>query len=271
MSNVTENMTAVGEVRLIHGSSAAMSDLIDDSVDLIVTSPPYYSPITEQKLDRGISEKDDLDELNQEIQIFAWSLTGAFEEAQRVLRSGGCLVLQTRDVRLRHILSPVESIHRQIIEATGLRLYTKHFWMPLHQTLSRRRLSSGLVKRYGPIGNDAEVFLVFIKPGGVMRHTFSSADAELLLTSLKRSSSSRSKLHHRYPSPANVIKSLIRCYSRPSDLVLDLFTGGGTTLIAARELGRHAIGYEIDFEALDLARRVIKDSSSFHEGKDPVL
>jgi DNA modification methylase len=55
----------------------------------------------------------------------------------------------------------------------------------------------------------------------------------------------------------SVVKALIRCYSRPDDLVLDLFTGGGTTLSAARDLGRRALGYEIDPEALAIARRVL--------------
>ena len=52
------------DVRLIHGTSAQMSELQEQSVDLIVTSPPYYSQLTEQTLDHGVSDQADLDELN---------------------------------------------------------------------------------------------------------------------------------------------------------------------------------------------------------------
>ena len=257
MRNATASLVEDAVVRLIHGTSAHMAELQDGTVDLIVTSPPYYSPATEQKLDRGVNKQANLDELDQEIQAFAWSLRGAFEESQRVLRAGGCLVVQTRDVRVRQVLSPVESIHRQLIEATGLRLYTKHLWSPLHQTLTRRRLHAALGKRYGPLGQDAEVFLVFIKLGEGKVRVSDPEDEILLRKALEPSSSVNSKTHHRYQAPMSVVKALIRCYSRPDDLVLDLFTGGGTTLSAARDLGRRALGYEIDPEALAIARRVL--------------
>ena len=257
MRNLATEQTAVAEVTLIHGTSANMTELQDGSVDLILTGPPYYSPVTEQKLDRGVNEQANLDELNQEIQAFAWSLRGSFEEAKRVLRAGGCLIVQTRDVRVRQVLSPVESIHRQLIEATGLRLYTKHFWLPLHQTLTRRRLKAALVKRYGPLSRDAEVFLIFLKPGAVKERVFDPAEEEHLRKALEPVSSVGANTHHRYQAPLNVVKALIACYSQPGDLVVDLFAGGATTLSAARDLGRRAFGYEIDPEALALARRVL--------------
>ena len=166
-------------------------------------------------------------------------------------------MVQTRDVRVRQVLSPVESIHRQLIEATGLRLYTKHFWLPLHQTLTRRRLKAALVKRYGPLNQDAEVFLVFLKPGTVKERVFDPAEEEHLRKALEPLSSVGANTHHRYQAPLNVVKALIACYSQPGDLVVDLFAGGATTLSAARDLGRRAFGYEIDPEALALARSVL--------------
>ncbi len=249
------------DVSLIHGTSAQMSELQEQSVDLIVTSPPYYSQPTEQMLDQGVSEKADLDALNQDIQAFAWTLRGTFEESQRVLRAGGCMVVQTRDVRIRQILSPVESIHRQLIEATGLRLYTKHFWLPLHQTLTRRRLSTALSKRFGPLNQDPEVFLVFIKPGPIRECMLTEADIALLNKALEPSTGGRTTTHHRYQAPAAVVKALIHCYSQPNDLVLDPFVGGATTLVAALAAGRRAVGYEIDPAALAIARSKLAEAS----------
>ena len=248
------------DVRLIHGTSAQMSELQEQSVDLIVTSPPYYSQLTEQTLDHGVSDQADLDELNQEIQAFAWTLRGTFEESHRVLRDGGCMVVQTRDVRIRQILSPVESIHRQLIEATGLRLYTKYFWLPLHQTLTRRRMSTALLRRFGPLNQDPEVFLVFIKPGPIRECVLTEADIALLNKALEPSTGGRRATHHRYQAPAVVVKALIHCYSQPNDLVLDPFVGGATTLVAAAAAGRRAIGYEIDPAALAIARSKLAEA-----------
>lgn len=270
MSNSTAGQTAIAEMCVIYGTSANMAELQDGTVDLILTSPPYYSPVTEKKLDRGVSEKNNLDELDQEIQTFAWSLRGSFEEAQRVLRAGGCLIVQTRDVRIRQVLSPVESIHRQLIEATGLRLYTKHLWLSSYETLTRRRIRAALVKRYGPLSQDPEVFLIFIKPGERSQRVLDESELELLQKALEPSSLGNTKLHHRYQAPMNVVKALIRCYSKPGDLVLDLFAGGATTLIAARDLGRRAVGYEIDPDAIDLARRAISFASNSHTKKNTV-
>ena len=231
-----------------------MNELNDQTVDLIVTGPPYYSPLTEQKLDCGIDKTANLDELDQEVQAYAWTLRDVFEEANRVLRDGGRMVVQTRDVRLRQVLSPVESIHRQLIEATGLRLYTRYFGIPLHQSLTRRRLSDSLAKQYGPLSQDPEVFLVFIKPGPIEQNQAELQGADSIERALHHSSPRNNKSRHRYQAPLGVIKALIRCYSQPGDLVLDLFAGGGTTLVAARELGRRVIGYEIDPDALALTR-----------------
>jgi DNA modification methylase len=270
MSNSIEDQVAIADVCVIHGTSAHMAELQDGSVDLILTGPPYYSPVTEKKLDRGVSEQDNLDELDQEIQTFAWSLRATFNEAQRVLRAGGCLIVQTRDVRIRQVLSPVESIHRQLIEATGLRLYTKYLWLPNYQTLTRRRMRAALVKRYGPLSQDAEVFLVFLKSGKSKERVFDASEIELLQRALEPSPSGSVKFHHRYQAPMNVVKALIRCYSKHGDLVLDLFAGGATTLIAARDLGRRALGYEIDPDAIDLARRALSTASNSHTKKNTV-
>jgi hypothetical protein len=48
--------------------------------------------------------------------------------------------------------------------------------------------------------------------------------------------------------PVSLMRSIVRDYSRPGDLVCDPCAGGGTTLIAARMEGRRAIGSELDPE-----------------------
>lgn len=47
-----------------------------------------------------------------------------------------------------------------------------------------------------------------------------------------------------------VPRALIETYSRPGDLVVDPFAGGGTTLIEAYLLGRNSIGFDVSDNAL---------------------
>jgi DNA modification methylase len=60
---------------------------------------------------------------------------------------------------------------------------------------------------------------------------------------------------HPAPYPLELALRLIRMYSFVGDTVLDPFVGTGTTSLAASQCGRNSIGYEIDANYLDLARK----------------
>jgi site-specific DNA-methyltransferase (adenine-specific) len=60
---------------------------------------------------------------------------------------------------------------------------------------------------------------------------------------------------HRHAGPPEVFRRLLALYSRPGDLVVDPFCGGGGVLAVAQAMGRDAIGYDIDPGAVALARR----------------
>ena len=238
---------------LIHGNSAQMSVLADACADLILTGPPYFPDEVEHHLRAGVTEKDDLDALELLIQSYAWSLRPVFEECNRILRPGGKLIIQTRDVRLRHILVGVEGIHRQIIESLGINLFAKHIWKPAFINLARRRISTSL-NSYGPIPFDPEVFLVFLKPGDHHSVLPTQEDIDLLNSDVMITAPGVLKAPHRFQAPLPVISSLVRCHSNEGDLVVDPFAGGGTILLVAKQLKRRSIGFEIDNEMIKLAK-----------------
>lgn len=60
---------------------------------------------------------------------------------------------------------------------------------------------------------------------------------------------------HPTQKPIAALKPLIAAFSRPGDTVLDPFAGSGSTLIAARQLGRHAVGIELDSQHHSTAAR----------------
>jgi DNA modification methylase len=241
-------------IKLHCGSGARMLDLADESVQLVVTGPPYFSEGIEPLLRKGVDDSADLNALEVDIETFSLSLRPVFQECHRVLAPGGRLIVQTRDVRLRHLLVPVEGLHRQMIEAIGLKLYTRYLWLPRFVTMARRRATAALAANLGPAPFDPEVFLVFWKPGQFRNGNPTPGDLELLSQDIISTVPGRLPAQHRFQSPLPLLKALIRAHSRPGDLVADPFAGGGSVLYVARELGRSAWGCEIDAKTLALAK-----------------
>ena len=64
---------------------------------------------------------------------------------------------------------------------------------------------------------------------------------------------------HPCQMPEAVLERIIRVSSNPGDLVLDPFAGSGTTLAAAKRLGRRYLGIELSPEYADRARRRLAD------------
>lgn len=64
----------------------------------------------------------------------------------------------------------------------------------------------------------------------------------------------KDKFEHPTIKPMQIIKNLIINSSNENDIVLDCFAGSGTTLVAAKDLGRHYIGFEIDKKWYDIAK-----------------
>jgi site-specific DNA-methyltransferase (adenine-specific) len=59
--------------------------------------------------------------------------------------------------------------------------------------------------------------------------------------------------HHPSPKPPELLQRLLSVVSAPGETVLDPFMGSGTTLRAAKDLGRKAIGIEIEERYCEIA------------------
>lgn len=66
---------------------------------------------------------------------------------------------------------------------------------------------------------------------------------------------------HPCPKPRDWARFLIRNFSKPNELILDPFTGSGTTLSAAKELNRNFIGFEISKEYCDIANKRLEQEN----------
>jgi DNA modification methylase len=238
----------IGQYQLIYGDAAQMDVLGSDETDLIVTSPPYFDDNTEHYLRRPASEQDEVDCVGRLVAAFAYSLRPVFEEMARILRPRGVLVVQTKDIRYGGFLLPMTSIHRELAESAGMKLFTRAFWHRMRKTSP----SSSFAKspRVGSFRNDDVEELLFFAKGAPPERR----DAELemdeeeikkCLWPLWHMSGARMHRIHPHQSPKIFAKRCIALFSEPGDLVVDPFAGSAMNLKVAVEMNRRAVGYEI--------------------------
>ncbi len=68
------------------------------------------------------------------------------------------------------------------------------------------------------------------------------------------------KRFHRWGQDVESARYFIDCFSKPGDIVLDPFVGGGTTLIAAELIGRKAVGFDVDWQAIQASKRRLEET-----------
>jgi site-specific DNA-methyltransferase (adenine-specific) len=62
------------------------------------------------------------------------------------------------------------------------------------------------------------------------------------------------RVGHPAPFPVELPEQLVRLYTFENDLVLDPFMGSGSTLVAAAQLARRYVGYDLDPTYVEIAR-----------------
>ncbi|KOQ95439.1 site-specific DNA-methyltransferase, partial [Escherichia coli] len=59
--------------------------------------------------------------------------------------------------------------------------------------------------------------------------------------------------------PISLMKTLIELTTQEGQLVIDPFSGSGSTLVAAKELGRSYIGFELNPAYVEISKKRLKD------------
>jgi DNA modification methylase len=256
----------MANARLVYGNSAAMSEVADCEANLIIACPPYFPDSIEPVLRSGKISTDNIEGMDAAIRSFAYDQRPVFDECFRVLSKDGTMVVQTRDVRLAHRLVGVESIHRSLIESSGLVLISRHLWRPEFTTIKRRYKQASDKDQGKPRPLDAESFLVFQHVDTLGKSHPSENDIEALESDILISDKGRLSKPHRFQAPIPLLEVMIRTFSDEGDLVVDPYAGGGTTLAVAFSMNRRAIGYEIDAETYKAAlRNLPQDQKSSHD------
>lgn len=229
----------------------------DESVHLVLTSPPYWT------LKEYPAHQNQLG-LIADYEHFHDELDKVWQHCYRVLVPGGRLVCVVGDVclsRRRHGRHMVMPLHADIIvrcRKLGFDNLSPIFWYKISNAAYEVENGSAgfLGKPYEPnaiIKNDIEFILMLRKPGGYRQPTDEQRDASRLTKEEHHdwfqqvwTITGESTRSHPAPFPEELAYRLVRMFSFVGDTVLDPFMGLGTTIVSALKCERNAIGVEID-------------------------
>lgn len=252
--------------RLRLGDARNLSFLEDRSVQLIVTSPPYW---TLKKYNDGPGQMGEI----SNYETFLEELDKTWAECERVLAPGGRICCVVGDVCIprkrsgKHYVMPLHADIQVRSRRVGLDTLTPILWHKIANGVTEAEGNGAgfYGKPYQPnaiVKNDIE-YVLFMRKGGEYRKVSPLQKALSMLTKDEMQAWWRSiwtdirgastRAGHPAPYPSQLAERLIRMFSFAGDTVLDPFVGTGSTMIAAIEAGRNSIGVEIDKEYLGLA------------------
>ncbi|MSR74123.1 MAG: site-specific DNA-methyltransferase [Planctomycetes bacterium] len=267
--------------KLIIADSRKLDFLADSSVQLVVTSPPYW-----QLKDYGIREQIGFE---QDYAIYCADLAKVWAECLRVLSPGCRLCVNVGDQFARAKLYGryrVFPIHADVISAAvalGFDFLGSIIWRKLtntHSTGGGVVMGSYPYPRNGIVRFDYEHILLFKKPGETAppskaartKSALTPAEWKEFFSGHWAMTGARGA-QHLAPFPQELPERLIRMFSFHGETVLDPFVGSGTTLAAANAHEREGIGVDIDPAAEALVRRKLlgTDATSLFESVDFVV
>lgn len=277
--NVSENTTTL----VLHQGDARNLDWIpDESVHLVVTSPPYWTLKQYPHRQGQLGSIEDYESFHDE-------LSRVWVHCFRVLVPGGRLVCVVGDVclsRRRHGRHMVMPMHADIIvrcRKIGFDNLSPIFWYKIaNANYEVENGSAFLGKPYEPnaiIKNDVEFILMLRKPGGYRQPTDEQRHASRLTKEEHHdwfqqiwTLPGESTRDHPAPFPVQIAYRLVRMFSFTGDTVLDPFMGLGTTLVAAARCGRNGVGSEIEPAYFKKAKlRLEAGASGLFQDSRPVV
>lgn len=254
------------------GDARDLSHLADESVHLVVTSPPYWTLKRYNEHEAQMGHIEDYEEFLDE-------LDKVWRECFRVLVPGGRVVCVVGDVCLsrkefgRHLVMPLHADICVRCRKIGFDNLNPILWLKISNAAFEANTSSKFLgKPYEPnaiIKNDMEFILMQRKPGAYRKPTEAQREASRIPTDLFNewfrqtwTLTGESTKRHPAPYPVELAERLVRMFSFVGDTVLDPFCGTGTTMVAAMRWARSSEGTEVDPDYFKLARERLEDESA---------
>jgi len=231
-------------------SSEKMTELPDNSVHLMVTSPPYN---VGKDYDKNLSLKEYGDLLKR-----------IFQETHRVLVPGGRACINIANLGRKPYI-PLHSFIIEDMHDIGFLMRGEILWDKGNSASPSTAWGSWL-RANNPVLRDVhEYILIFCKDTFTRRNpqkrksTISREEFLEFTKSVWTFSAERaSRVGHPAPFPVELPYRLIQLYTFEGDVVLDPFVGAGTTCIAALKANRKYVAYDIDEKYCKLAEQRIR-------------
>lgn len=236
------------ENEIILGSAENMKELPDNSVHLMITSPPY-----------NVSKEYDNDlSLNEYLSF----LKKSFTETYRVLVNGGRACINVANLGRKPYIPLSDYISQMMLEI-GFNMRGEIIWNKA-ASASPSTAWGSWQSAANPILRDVHEYILIFSKGDYKREKGKKENTitkeqfmEWTKSIWTMNAESAKRIGHPAPFPEELPYRLIQLYSFTEDIILDPFMGSGTTAVAALKSGRKYIGYEISKDYVNLANRRI--------------
>jgi site-specific DNA-methyltransferase (adenine-specific) len=261
------------EHRLHLGDARSLSWIPDNSVHLVVTSPPYWTLKEYRDHPGQMGHIDDYE-------LFLAELDRVWRECERVIVPGGRICCVVGDVCLprkkagRHHVMPLHADIQVRARSAGLDCLSPIYWFKIANgaTEAAGNGAGFYGKPFQPgaiVKNDVEFILFMRKPGDYRRPTPIQKALSMLTkeemqdwwrsswTDIKGASTRNG---HPAPFPISLAERLVRMFSFAGDTVLDPFAGTCSTAVGAYRAGRNSISNELDPQYFELGKNVLVEA-----------
>lgn len=237
------------ENKIILGSSENMKEIPDNSVHLMITSPPY-----------NVSKEYDEDLSFEE---YLQMLRNVFEETYRVLVNGGRACINVANLGRKPYIPLSDYISHMMIDI-GFNMRGEILWNKA-ASASPSTAWGSWQSAANPILRDVHEYILVFSKGDYKREKGkkeNTIEREQFMEWTKSiwtmKAESAKRIGHPAPFPEELPFRLIQLYSFKDDIILDPFMGSGTTAVSALKSYRKFIGYDVSEDYIKLAEKRIE-------------
>ncbi|MDI6786540.1 MAG: site-specific DNA-methyltransferase [bacterium] len=245
--------------KIILGSAEKMKELPNNSVHLMVTSPPYN---VSKEYDNDLSLKE-----------YLKLLETSFKETYRVLVNGGRACINVANLGRKPYIPLSDYISKMMIDI-GFNMRGEIIWNKASSASPSTAWGSWM-SAANPILRDIHEYILIFSKGDYRRESKnkkSTITKEQFMEWTKSiwimNAESARRIGHPAPFPEELPARLIQLYSFEDDIILDPFMGSGTTAIVALKYSRKYVGYDINQAYINLAEKRIELFNGAYQGED---